>query len=91
MEAVCDSVAWYRDGYFERRQGRKCTEVWQNDGMLGWEWGHKAASSHFILLFTFTNGEHEVSFFFPFGNQQEIKTAVKGLKMIWKSDIKKWL
>lgn len=39
----------------------KGTEVWQNDGMVGWEWGHEAASPHFILLFTFTNGEHEVS------------------------------
>ena len=45
---------------------RKYTEVWQNDGMVGWEWGQEAASSPFILLFTFTNGEHEVSFLFFF-------------------------
>ena len=57
---------------------RSVAEVWQNDGMVGWEWGQEAASSHFILLFTFTNGEHEVSFlFFPL----EANSAHRKLKL----------
>lgn len=50
----------------EAKEEKVYVEVWQNDGMMGWERGHEAACSYFILLFTFTNGEPRVSFFFFF-------------------------
>ena len=61
---------------------------WWNGGM-GVGSGGSFLTFHFVIYFYKWGAWGFFSFFFfPFGSQQcsqEIKTAVKGLKMIWKS------
>lgn len=102
MEVLFDLLPWYRDVILKDAKKEKVyIEVWQNDGMMQWEWGHEAASSHSMLLFTFyfykwgTQGFfHVFPFFFSLWNpndaHKKLKLQWKGCKCFENQDVKKW-